>query len=141
MSMHEWYNIIYGIKFPFVKADGDKILAFIENHKECFYGEDLPETAEEAVEYAHYFEDDKGWMGLAAFISFVASKKYIHMVEDEYDTVYIGIYADTLFPWDTPNADWASIKREDIENEIRSLVEELGINCPEFKEHIVWQCG
>lgn len=141
MSMREWYSTMYGIEFPYVKVDGDKVLAFIENHKERFDGEDLPKTAEEAVEYAEDFECDEGAYGLAALISFVADNKYIYAESDEDCNNYIGMFANTLFPWDTPSDDWASVKREDVENEIRSLVEELGIECPKFDEHIIWYFG
>lgn len=141
MSMREWYSTMYGIEFPYVKIDGDKVLAFIKNHKGHFEDEDLPKTAEEAEWYAEDFECDEGCCGLPALISFVADNKYIYAESDEDGNMYIGIFANSLFPWDTPSDNWASVKREDIESEIRSLVEELGIDCPKFDEHTIWYCG
>lgn len=142
MSTHEWYHIMYGIEFPYVKADGNKVLGFIENHKEHFEGEDdLPETIEEAVDYAENFENDEGAYGLAALISFAADSKYIYAEHDCEGNDYIGMFANNLFPWDNPSENWSSIKREDLENEIRSLVEELGIECPKFSEHQIWYIG
>lgn len=142
MSMHEWYSIMYGIEFPYVKADGNKVLNFIENHKKHFEGEDyLPKTVEEAAEYAEEFECDEGAYGLAALISFVADNKYIYAEHDDSGNDYIGMFANSLFPWDTPSDDWSNVNREELENEIRSLVEELGIECPEFDEHQVWYFG
>lgn len=141
MSMREWYSIMYGIEFPYVKADGNKVLSFIENHKNHFEGEDLPETVEEAVYYAENFECDEGAYGLAALISFVADNKYIYAEQDENGDCYIGMFANHFFPWDVPSDDWSNIDRKELENEICSLVEELGIECPEFDEHQVWYFG
>lgn len=141
MSMHQWYDTMYGIQLPYVKIDGDKVLIFIENHKERFNYDDLPKTAKEAVEYVYNFEDFNGTCGLAPFISSVADNKYICADSDEYGDSYIGMFADTLFPWDTLSDDWTSVKREDIESEIRSLIEELGIECPEFYVHAIWKFG
>lgn len=36
MSHHEWNDVMYGIELPNTYPDKDKLLAFIENHKEVF---------------------------------------------------------------------------------------------------------
>ena len=144
MSYHEWNTTMYGIEFP-ICNDGNKVLAFIENHKDSFKDEDwLPANEREAVEWADDFSDcDERVYGAVALVSHVAKCPFIESESDQYGSHYVGVFAYTLCPWEFEglNDKWRNIKREDIENEIRSLTEELIGYCPTFDYQVIWNCG
>ncbi len=144
MSMHEWNTTMYGIEFPEC-AEGHEILAFINNHKDAFENEDwLPTTEEGAVEWASDFHDEEERVyGAVALISHVAKCPFIESECDQYGNHYVGMFAYTLCPWEVEglNDKWRNVKREDIENEIRSLTEELIGYCPDFDYQTIWYFG
>lgn len=144
MSYHEWNTCMYGIEFPGC-VSGDKVLAFIENHKDAFKNFDyLPSTEEEADEWADEFCDcEERVYGAAALISHVAKCPFIESESDQYGNHYVGMFTASLMPWEIENMgrDWHNVKREDIENEIRSLTEELIGYCPTFDYQVIWNCG
>lgn len=146
MSHHEWNDTMYGIELPNDNPSSDKILAFIDNHKEVFAwftDENYYPTNDSIDEFLWDYEDDMGNTGIGVLIADVAGNMFIHYAYDQYGNKFIGVYAATIFPWQHSSMSdaWQSITPEYIEGCIRPIVEELYGECPKFKAHTIWQNG
>lgn len=152
MSMHEWNDVMYGVELPKPYPDNDKILAFINNHKDALSGFnssiEFPKTADDVTQFIDDYDDECGYTGLNVIISDliliagqIGGNKCICAAQDEYGNEYVGIYASNVFPWNNVSDEWKSITPESIENSIKPLVEELYGMCPEFDEHVIWNYG
>ena len=62
MSMHEYHDVMYGVELPKSHPDNDKILAFINNHKDALSGFnsgiEFPKTADDVIQFIDYYEDE-----------------------------------------------------------------------------------
>lgn len=146
MSHHEWNYTMYGIELPNSNPDNDKILAFIENHKEVFAwftDENYYPTNDNIDEFLYDYEDDMGYTGVSVLIADVANNMFIVPANDQYGNEFVGMYATTMFPWHhgAMGGEWKSITPEYIESKVRPIVEELYGTCPDFTEHTIWQNG
>lgn len=146
MSHHEWYYAMYGIELPNTNPSNDKILAFIDNHREVFAwftDENYYPTNDTIGEFLFDYEDDCGNTGVSVLIADVIGSMFIVPVCDQYGCEYIGMYAAEIFPWQHNRMGdvWKSITPEYIESKVRPVVEELYGTCPEFGEHTIWQNG
>lgn len=147
MSFHEWNDVMYGIEVPTTSIDNEKLFAFVQNHKDAIAEyvdlDTIPTTPDDVYEWLDEYEDNMGNIGIAALIGDVIGEMYIETTHDEYGNDYIGMYAASIFPWDSllGNHAWTSITPEYIEDKIRPVVEELYGECPKFDEHVIWNCG
>jgi len=146
MSYHEWNDVVYGIELPNTNPSNDKILAFIDNHKEVFKwftDENYYPTNDNIDEFLFDYENDMGNTGIAVLIEDVIGSMFIVSAYDYYGSEFIGMYAATMFPWqmNRMGEEWKEITPEYVESKVRPVVEELYGECPEFKEHVVWQQG
>ena len=147
MSHHEWYDVVYGIELPSNNPDNDKILAFIDNHKEVFawFTDEnyYPVDHDSLNEFLYDYEDDMGNTGIGVLIADVVGDMFINVANDQYGDEFVGMYATTMFPWhhNGMGGNWKSITPEYIESKVRPVVEELYGVCPDFKEHTIWNNG
>lgn len=145
MSWHEWNDVMYGIELPNTTPSNDKVLAFIDNHKEVFkwFTDEnyYPIDHDSLDEFLYDYEDDCGNNGIGVLIADVIGERYICSAHDQYGYEYIGIYATTLFPWNNRGDHWNSLTPEYIESKIKPVIEELYGECPEFQEHVIWNNG
>lgn len=145
MSHHEWNDVMYGIELPNTYPDKDKLLAFIENHKEVFawFTDEnyFPVTHNDIDNFIDDYEDDCGNTGIGVLIADVIDAKFITSAYDQYGYEYVGIYATSMFPWNDMGYLWNRITPEYIEESIKPIVEELYSECPEFKQHVIWNNG
>lgn len=146
MSHHEWNDTMYGIELPNNNPSNDKILAFIDNHKEVFAwftDENYYPTNDTIDEFLYDYENDCGYNGISVLIADVVGNMFINSTCDQYGNEFVGMYAATMFPWqhNRMGEEWKSITPKYIEDCIRPVVEELYGTCPDFKEHTIWQNG
>lgn len=145
MSHHEWNDVMYGIELPSTTPSNDKILAFIDNHKEVFKwftNENYyPIDHDSLNNFLDDYEDDCGNTGIGVLIADVIGETYIYSTHDQYGCEYVGIYAITLFPWNNMGDKWKSLTPERIKSKVEPVVEELYGECPEFQEYVIWNNG
>lgn len=147
MSHHEWNDVMYGIRLPQQNPSNEKILAFMDNHRESIYwfrDENYYPVDESNIdEFLFDYEDDMGNTGISVLIAEVIGNMFIVNTYDQYGDEYIGMYAATLFPWQSNRMSdmWKSMTPEYIESLVKPVVEELYGTCPKFEEHVIWNNG
>lgn len=147
MSFHEWNDVMYGIELPNTFISEDKLLAFVTKYKDVFtqFVDDdvIPTTPDSVYEFVDEYEDDCGYTGIGVLLTDVIGCRFITSTHDQYGNSYIGIYAVDMLPWriDQMSELWKSLTPKYIECKIRPVIEELFGECPEFREHTIWNCG
>lgn len=88
MSMHEWYEVVWGVELP-GNIDEDRLVAFVENHRndllKCVDASIFPNVDDksEVIDFAKYYETDDSY-GINAMLADIIGMKYIGATRDEY---------------------------------------------------------
>lgn len=105
MSMHEWFEDLWGVELPSKAPTADAALAFCEKHWDVLgdrYGHDpevKPATPKDAFDFLFDYEGEDE-CGFGAAIAEVIGAPCICASKDVDCIEYVGIWGSRIFPWD-----------------------------------------